>query len=52
MKKTLTKARFLPRISVASKSNATQEIDETAYLIINYLNCIQREENSTYQTGL
>ena len=39
------------RISVAS--NAIQTIDtETAYLIICCLNCIRRDGNSTYKTGL
>ena len=34
-------------------SNAIQTIDkETAYLIIYCLNCIRRDRNSTYKTGL
>ena len=46
-----TKARFIRRTSVAS--NAVQTIDdETAHLIIYCLNCIRRDENSTYKTGL
>ena len=45
------KARFKRRISVAS--NAIQIIDnETAYLIIYCLNCIRRDGNSTYETGV
>ncbi len=43
--------RFIRRIFIAS--NAIQTIDnETAYLIIYCLNCIRRDGDSTYKTGL
>ena len=45
------KACFLRRISVAS--NAIQTIDnEMIHLIIYCLNCIRRDWNATYKTGL
>ncbi len=45
------KAHFIRRISVPSNAIQTKD-NETAYLIINCLNCIRRDENSTYKTGL
>ena len=46
-----TEACFIRRISVAS--NAIQTIDnEMIHLIIHCLNCIRRDRNATYKTGL
>ena len=47
----LNSGPFYTSSSVAS--NAIQTIDnQTAYLIIYCLNCIRRDVNSTYKTGL
>ncbi len=46
---TLTRL-FIRWISVAS--NAIQTTDDTAYLIIDCLNCIRRDGNSACRTGL
>ena len=47
----MSEACFIRRISVAS--NAIQTIDnEVNHLIIYCLNCIRRDRNATYKTGL
>ena len=47
----MLKACFIRRILVAS--NAIQTIDnEMIHLIIYCLNCIRRDRNATYKTGL
>ena len=45
------KACFIRRISVASNAIQTKD-NEVNHLIIYCLNCIRRDGNATYKTGL